>query len=42
LNEKQSVAFSVFQDSLKNRLMESGDLTIDEEALGRLSVGLPQ
>jgi peptidyl-prolyl cis-trans isomerase D len=42
LNEKQSVAFSVFQDSLKNRLMESGDLTIDQEALGRMSVGLPQ
>jgi peptidyl-prolyl cis-trans isomerase D len=43
LGEKRYVAFAAFQDDLRKRLMESGDLTIDQEALGQVSVlGLPQ
>jgi len=43
LNEKQSMAFAVFQDTLRNRLMQSGDLTINQEALSRINgVGVPQ
>lgn len=37
LNEKRQLAFAVFQDTLKSKLLAQGDLTIHREVLDRLT-----
>jgi hypothetical protein len=36
------MAFALYQQDLKNRLANSGDLQVYEDVLARLSSGMPQ